>query len=540
MKYSIILSILIFTGVYLLQGQTGYFFVSFKDKAGTPYSLSNPQQFLSQRSIDRRIRQNITIDSLDLPVSPLYLNELAGQGAKIHSISKWLNGAIVIIDSSIVYQNIVLLPFVRQLKYIRPLNPYATKINKWNISKSYNYGSSENQIKMLQGNYLHNKGYKGQDMLIAVLDAGFSGMDTIHFFDSLYVQNRLVLTRDIVDGFNDISVYEKHAHGTMVTSTMAANINGQYVGTAPLANYALIRTEEGDVEYIFEEYTWVIGAELADSIGADLINSSLGYTEFDDVSMNHTWADMNGRVAVSSIGATIAARKGIIVCASAGNSGLSQWRKIGSPADADSILTVGAVNEYGNYALFSSQGYTADGRIKPDVCAQGQNAAVVVPTGEIYVSNGTSFSSPILCGLVACLWQAMPTKSIMEIMDAIRSTANMHNHPDSLMGYGIPNFELAYHILLSIQPNNFNSFYVSNPFPNPTNHFVQFYYSTGKVEHVKVEVIDINGKLLLSNVFENLVNNGIISIDVSSLSQGYYFINIYFNEQIKHCSFVKN
>lgn len=510
------------------QVKTGYFFIAFKDKANNTYSLTSPSAFLSQRAIDRRIHQQIVLDSLDLPVTQTYLNQLALTGVSIHSVSKWLNGAIVIINDSTHYINVSTLPFVKSMKYLRPLFPAKTKIDKFEENlKQYNYGIAANQIEMMNGQYLHNMGKRGEDMLIAVLDAGFMGADTISYFDSLFVQNRVFMTRDIVDGYNDTYVYESHPHGTNVLSTMAVLKNNDFVGTAPKATYALIRTEEGAHEYLLEEYTWVIGAELADSMGADVINSSLGYSTFDDSTMNHTWADLTGRVAVSSIGATICARKGMILCVSAGNSGDDLWRKIGSPADADSILTVGAVDANRNYAFFSSQGYSADGRVKPDVCAQGLSSAIIREDGTSTYGSGTSFSSPILCGLVTCLWQAYPQKNNMEIIDAVKKCASQYNNPDSLFGYGIPDFEQAYNILAGINSNSVQHLQIKGLYPNPCNESTQLIYVSEKVRDLTVSLLSVDGKVISEKKIEVQPNVlGSISILTSGLEDGYYLVRI--------------
>lgn len=522
-----------------LFSQTGYYFVYFKDKQNNPYSLTNPSNFLSQRSILRRTKQNINLDSLDLPVTPNYVNELISKGLKIHFTSKWLNGAMVRVDNAYMIDTIMQLPYVKSLVYTKPLASPSSKINKFETEKNYVYGMASNQIQMLKGNFIHSMGKYGQGMLIAVLDAGFLGGDVVPQLDSLRSQNRIVLTRDFVDGNFDSYVYETHSHGTMVLATMAVIDNGQYVGTAPRASYALIRTEDGATEFIFEEYCWVAGAELADSLGADVINSSLGYTTFDDPNMNHTWNDLNGKTSVASMAATIAARKGIISCISAGNWGIDTWRKIGVPADADSVLTVGAVDAQRNYAFFSSQGYSADGRVKPDVAAQGQASATVTAGGNYTASNGTSFSSPILCGLVACLWQSLPNKTNMEIVDAIKRSASQYNTPDSLLGYGIPNFETAYYYLTGINPNQQFSFEILHTYPNPSEQILNVSYQSPVVKEITVQLAAIDGKVIDERNIVLPANKGVFRIDIKSLSTGTYFLQIKAEQYQKTISFVK-
>ncbi len=522
-----------------LYSQTGYYFVYFKDKQNNPYSLSNASAFLSQRSIQRRAKQNISLDSLDLPVSPNYVNELINKGIKIHFTSKWLNGVMVRIDNPDIIDSILHLPFVKTLVYTKPLSSSLSKKDKFELEKNYVYGMSSNQIQMLKGDFIHSLGYYGQGWLIAVLDAGFLGTDVVPQLDSLRLQNRIVLTRDIVDGDFDSYVYETHSHGTMVLATMAVIDNGQYVGTAPHASYALIRTEDGATEYIFEEYCWVAGAELADSLGADVINSSLGYATFDDPGMNHTWYDLNGKTSVASIAATITARKGMISCISAGNWGVDTWRKIGVPADADSVLTVGAVDSLRNYAFFSSQGYSADGRVKPDVVAQGRAVATITSGGNYTTSSGTSFSSPILCGLVACLWQALPNKTNMEIIDAIKRSASQYNIPDSLLGYGIPNFEIAYYYLTGIYPNQQISFEILNAYPNPSEKILNVSYQSSVVKEITIQLSGVDGKVLQQRNVILSANKGVFQIDIQNLSAGTYYLQVKAETYQKTIMFVK-
>ena len=263
---------------------------------------------------------------------------------------------------------------------------------------------------MLKGDILHNRDLKGKGKLIAILDAGFSRVDEMIAFEELFAENRILGTKDFVQRNNN--VFDEHTHGMMVLSTMGAENKGQIIGTSPEASFWLLRTEDVDSENLIEEYNWLCAAEFADSVGADIINSSLGYTTFDDAGQNHTYTDMDGRTAPVSIAATIAAQKGMIVVNSAGNSGSGSWHFIGAPADADSILSVGAVDENADFAWFSSYGPSFDGRVKPTVVAQGRNTIVATSNNGTLTGNGTSFSSPIVAGLSACLWEAHPLSLI--------------------------------------------------------------------------------------------------------------------------------
>jgi subtilisin family serine protease len=308
------------------------------------------------------------------------------------------------------------------------------------------YGPSFRQIAMLNGHLLHNEGAQGQGMLIGVLDSGFEGVDVSAAFAAIRDRNGIVLARDLVDG--DENVYDEHTHGRSVLSCMAANLEGQLVGTAPGADYVLLRTEDVETEYPIEEDNWVMGAELADSLGCDVLNTSLGYTQFDDSTMDHSYADLDGRTLRISIAAGIASRKGMIPVNSAGNSGSSPWHFISAPADAIDILTVGAVGDVEQHAPFSSFGPSADGRVKPDVCAMGWGTTVLRPgVDSVASANGTSFAAPVLAGLVACLWQLHPTRNAQEVMEAVRSSASFFYTPNDAYGFGVPDFSIASDIL---------------------------------------------------------------------------------------------
>ena len=449
--------------------------VQFTDKAGTPFNLAEPLEFLSQRALDRRAAQNISLNENDLPVDPAYIQQVMATGASILTTSKWFNSVSVHVPDSVVLNAIWQLPFVNQthavgrLRGDREFDKLEVETKSISTGGSINdesdYGSAFNQIDMLGGVNLHNQGYMGQGMLIAVLDAGFTNVDVLSVFDSLNNDGRILGTWDFVSRHD--SVYNDHTHGMGVLSTMAAYEPGVMIGTAPLASYLLLRTEEGGAEAPIEEDYWVAGAEYADSAGADLINTSLGYTTFDHSIYDHTYLDMDGNTTRSAIGADIAVSKGILVVASAGNQGGSPWQYIGSPADGDSVLAIGAVNPDGIRASFSSIGPSSDGDIKPNVCAQGALSTIVAQNGDIVTGNGTSFAGPILAGMAACLWQAFPDLSNMEVFHAIEESAHLHSNPNFLMGHGIPNFAMANLILSGFSPTDLDEDELFNIYPNP-------------------------------------------------------------------------
>ena len=445
------------------------YWVKFTDKNNSPYSINNPEAFLSQKAIDRRINQGIAVVENDLPVNQTYITAVANTGATILNVSKWFNSVTVYTEDPAVIAAINALAFVSVVetisnnslgegkKSIKPFFehesmseiPVTEPIKGTTSGESYDYGSAFNQINMLNGIPLHDLGFDGEGMTIAVLDAGFINADILSAFDSLWLNNKILGYKDFADPLNP-DIFGSHSHGTSVLSTMGANLPNQMVGTAPQASYWLLRCEYAPTEYIIEEINWASAAEFADSVGADIINSSLGYTLFDDPSQNHTYQDMDGNTAPGTKAADMAASKGILVVNSAGNDGSNSWTYIGAPADGDSVFSIGAVTASGNYASFSSIGPTYDGRIKPNVVAQGSGSTIISAySGSVTTGSGTSFSSPITAGMVACLWQAHPDKKNTEIMAAIEQSATLADNPTAQLGYGIPDYFEA-HTQLSI------------------------------------------------------------------------------------------
>ena len=440
------------------QGTVRRHLVYFRDKAGTPFSVAHPQAFLSARAIARRTRQGIAVLPRDLPVSPAYVAQIraVAGGPKVVYTSRWFNAALVSCDSATLAR-IAGLPGVRSAttlsrtaRLARPDAPVAAApapAARTQAGRAH-YGATYAQNQQIGVPGMHDAGFRGEGMQIAVFDAGFPGTNTVGALQPLFREQRLASTRNFVDG--GTNVYQRSSHGTNCLSTMAADQSGFFVGTAPKATYHLCITEDDNSEHPVEEANWLAAAEYADSTGVDVISSSLGYTDFDAPSRSYTYADMNGRTAISTRAATIAARVGMLVVSAAGNEGARPWRYISAPADADSILTVGAVDSLGTRASFSSYGPTADGRIKPTLSAMGRAAAVLDPFGGYYRGNGTSFACPVLAGMAAAFWQANPTLTAQQVIAALRSTASKATTPDNSLGYGLPNFGRAYN---SLHPN---------------------------------------------------------------------------------------
>jgi serine protease AprX len=434
------------------------YIVRFKDKSGTPFSINNPSQFLSAKAIDRRTKQHIAIDETDLPVTPSYIDSvrLAGN-VIILDESKWLNQVCIQTTDSAALLKINSFPFViNSQPLMKPVSVRRTGNNKLNeqfnsittpqsvnnVTDFYNYGNSFPQIHIHEGEYLHDKGFHGEGMLIAILDAGFYHYLSLPAFDSVRNNNQVIETYDYVA--NEVSVDEDYPHGMECFSIIAGNIPGQLVGSCPKANFYLYRTEDISSESPVEEQYWAAAAERADSIGVDVISTSLGYAQFDNPVFNHTYADLDGNTTIAARAADFAAKKGMIVVVAAGNEGTNAWHFIATPADADSVLTVGAVNASGVVGSFSSYGPSADGQIKPTVASVGVSTALSSSGGTIISGNGTSFATPNMAGLVTCLWQAFPEFTNMEIVQAIIKSSSIYNSPDDRIGYGIPNFHKAF------------------------------------------------------------------------------------------------
>lgn len=511
-KFTVILFTVVFAGL-TVSAQDRYA-VQLTDKNNSPYSVSNPLAFLSQRAIDRRNKQGIPVTPHDFPVNPSYVSQIAATGAVVLNTSRWLNTVTIETSSAAVLNAVNALPFVQQVYQVSRLSgPLKTHdkfsfetpfpvaaTNKNNSTLSFNYGPSLNQIAMLGGEVLHNQGKTGQGMVIAVIDAGFFNADNMIVFDSLRNQNRLLGTWDFVD--NNNQVYDDHAHGSFVLSIMAGNWPGNIVGTAPHASYWLLRSEYAPTETLMEEFYWAAAAEFADSAGADIINSSLGYYEFDNPAQNHTYADMNGKTTPVSRAAAAAASKGIIVCNSAGNEGASNWNYIIAPADADSIISVGAVDDQMNYAWFSSNGPTSDGRVKPTVAAQGQGTFVAdLSNNGVFAGNGTSFSSPVIAGMMACLWQCNPNATNLQVIEALKQSASQFSNPDTNLGYGIPNLPIACQILasLSVAENDHPGSLIINQNPFSSSLDIA-YYSDGS-HALQMLITDLSGKTVFSKSF---------------------------------------
>ena len=507
--------------------------VYFTDKNNSAYSIDDPEKFLSERAIERRNKYNIEITEADIPVNELYIEQLRQLGATALGTSRWFNFTLVSCDKD-VKGLIEKLTFVDRIVYVCPEIPIesthssdytfekwnsAILKSSWNVENGFttaNYGSAGLQISQLNGIPLHNRGLTGSGVLICIIDGGFNNADKSGAFQHIRERNGIVFERDIINPGGD--VYQEHFHGAYVMSCMGGKIDGSFLGTAPDANYALLRTESDDFEYLIEEYALVIGFEVADSIGADIINVSIGYSRFDDSSMDHDYAkNMDGRTTVSSLAAYMAVQRGIFICAAAGNTKFSSWPWIDTPADVPEVMTVGAIGLTGDIAFFSSIGPNAAGFPKPDIVALGGGAFAVGTKNKPELVLGTSFSSPIVCGLVACLIQAYPQIPPVELKDMIIKTGNRYRAHSNEYGYGIPDFDKVYTGYTGIP--QIKQLSDTRVYPNPVMNNLHI---ETKETMLKIIVYDISGR-----VYEQInCNSNSTIINMNSYNKGIWFLNI--------------
>ena len=510
-----------------------YYWVSFTDKTGTPFSLTRPDEFLSSRSIERRIRQGIPLDEADLPVNPAYVDGLLSDTTVVvYYVSRWMNGALVRAPNEHSISRVGQLPFVESTMEVKPdltgaqaQSPFSTKFSGIQGVEGFvgpDYGDSRQQIEQLNGQYLHAMDFVGQGMHIAVLDAGFLNVDQLWTFESMRTEGRLLGVRDFVDLQGD--PFRGHPHGMSVLSVMAADSPGQLMGTAPGASYWLLRTEDGSSEYIIEEYNWLAAVEFADSAGVDIINSSLGYTRFDDPEQDHTYESLDGQTTVVSRAANMAFERGMLVVNSAGNYGAQDWRYIGAPADAPGALAVGAVTAEGIRTDWSSVGPSSDGRLKPDVMAKGQQVGAINAFNGTSMVNGTSFSSPLVAGMAACLWQKYPMLGAADIKMVIKRSASKFGSPDNLMGQGIPDFRKASKILEALDGQQ--SVMI---LPNPLQTHSSIEFISDVSDRVDVYMVNMKGEVVYQvtdlQVFEGF--NGLRPFSgISHLPAGVYLVRL--------------
>jgi hypothetical protein len=502
--------------------------VYFKDKPGSQAYFNNPLTMLSQRALDRRLNQGIALDGKDIPIYQPYIDQvIAATGITVRAKSKWFN-CVHVRGSQTDITALKSLSFVDYIDFANNSIGSTKKILSKQITSkpvnktaetlsTFNYGNSANQIQMLNGHLLHQSNYTGTGKIIAVMDGGFPGVNTAQPFARLRDNNQILGGYDYVN--KSTNFYAGSSHGTSVLSLMGGFKDNLLVGTAPDAQYYLFITEDGPNENPLEESNWVEAAEEADRLGVDIITTSLGYTTFDNANYDYSYKDMNGTTTFISKGLDIAFSRGILCVVSAGNEGNKPWQYISAPADAVNALAIGAVKSDESYATFSSQGPTFDGRVKPDVTAQGQNPYVSDASGNITNGgSGTSYSGPIIAGMLACLWQALPTKTNQQIKQLITQSADRYSAPTVQYGYGIPDFSLALANGLSVAAFLENDFMV---YPNPATDSISVTLPDG-LDKGKVILYTVLGQ----KVLEEKVTKESSVISMKSLITGTYLYKI--------------
>lgn len=530
---------ILFLSVISLQirAQVNSYFVRFTDKENTPYSVNAPEFFLTQRAIDRRTNQGIIVTEDDLPPTPTYLISLENTGSvSVRYVSRWFNGAIIqatSVDAELVKQ----LSFVADIEYIAPSNAGGRAYGGSKFDSLEQPASdSLSQFSILGIDEMRGDGIDGTGKMIAVLDGGFRGVDTGIAFGHLFNNNQLISTYDFITGTNN--VFQHSSHGTKVLSLMAAaQTSPEYVGIAPGASYLLYITENADnnIEYRIEEYWWLIAAEKADSLGADVINTSLGYYSFEDPSMDYTHDDLNGRTAVITLAAQKAAERGIVFVTSAGNTGNKTWEKITFPGDIVDGLAVGSMVNEITISSFSASGPSIDDRIKPDVMAIGSSVYVITEDGRIIRGSGTSYSSPMIAALAAGFWQANPELTALEILDAFRFSSTNSISPDNEIGYGIPSYRALKNYVEHLKAETWASIY-----PNPTERELLVYVNDPSEDPlVNIKLYNCNGQPLLFSSLDITWHDNKYILDVSTLPQGIYVLNLQSNNNTSQLKFVK-
>ncbi|KAA6441099.1 S8 family serine peptidase [Dyadobacter flavalbus] len=527
------------------------YLVLYKDKANSPFSTDKPSDFLSERAVMRRTRQNIALTTRDFPVNPAYVTAVKQTGATIVFSSRWFNGSVVE-ASDAQLEAIKKLPFYKGIELNLPvanLNSKSEGVERINgadrkleTEEDLDYGSMNAQLALMEVAQHHQKGYHGENMLIAVIDNGFNSGDKVGFLKPLRDENRIVDTYDFMA--RESNVYNDGSHGLNVLSTMAAYLPGTMIGAAFKASYALYRSENDYIESPYEEITWLMAAERADSIGADVINTSLGYSyfdnEFDRPEYNYTYADMDGKTTMISRAARFAVRTGMLVVCAAGNEGNDAWHYITAPADVDSVLTVGATNYERSYVPLSSVGPNAAGQQKPDVAAVGQQAIAGNTAGNVSGLNGTSLASPQIAGLCAILWQAYPQLTSQDIMKAVKMSGHQATAPDNLLGYGVPDLvKAAEYIDSNFKPLGTESETIRQIViaPNPAQKELVLTIPAALVgKKADLALYGVNGASL-GNTESQLAASQVIS--TAHLSSGLYFLRIRVNNQERALKFIK-
>lgn len=526
--------------------QSNRYIIYFVDKANSEYSIDQPNEFLSQRAIDRRDNQNIEITEEDLPVSPAYIDSLQENNYYPYFKSKWLNAVLVELTNTQA-QDLEAKSYIQNVELVAPgdkltidkgekeidFNPETPTVSRY---------TSRDQLNMLGADELHEAGYTGEGLWIAIFDAGYEYANKSEVFSNTFENNKIKATYDFTN--NNYDVFESvYSHGTSVMSCIVAH-SDSLLGTAPDAQISLYITEDGTSEYRIEEYNWLFAAEEADSSGVDIISSSVGYYDFDDESMSYSYADLDGETSIVTRAAALASSKGILVVASAGNEGSNSWMHVTMPADAENVLAVGAVDILNQLANFSSIGPTSDDRQKPEIVAKGVRTTVLSGSNNISVNSGTSFSAPLISGFAASLWQQFPELTSLELRNLIIGSGDIVNEPNNKKGYGLPSYNRIIegnddsNDVLSVKEIMGDDFTV---FPNPikTNTLSIKVGRGYNGEKMVLSLFSPNGKLLSQSEFEKVKSSDILKVDMTNENKGIYLLNIQTKNESKSIKVLK-
>lgn len=526
-RIKLYVSILLFCGAASAHAQVNRYVVLFKDKANTIYSTAQPLAYLSQAAIDRRIKNGVAITEQDFPVNSSYVNEVKQSGAQVIHKSRWFNGVLIQCDQSLV-ATIEALLSVKKVELVASGQLSGARMNTSLLSTRVTRSLSAKtttQLNMIGLDSMHSLGTKGEGVKVAIFDSGFPGVNTVAGF--AHLQDNILDSYNFVN--NQKNVFVNDDHGTEVLSVMAGYIANTFTGGAYNADYHLYITEETPTEYRVEEYNWLFAAERADSVGVDVINASLGYNTFDNSSMNYSKAQLDGKTAVVTHAAQLAAEKGIVVVVSAGNEGNNSWQTITPPADAKDVIATGSVTSSGARSPFSSIGPSADNRIKPDVCAMGSGTFVIRSNGNTGTASGTSLASPLLASLFTGLIQRYDTLTRAELLNLVKSTASLANMPTADLGYGVASFldaRAKMELITGLEtPNALLRFDV---FPNPVDSGLVFIqdreWQRGNV--LAIELLDMQGACLERLSFTPRTSSDKASLNLSQVPSGVYIVRI--------------
>jgi serine protease AprX len=504
-------------------GYSYFYRVYFRDKGDYNVNDFSATELLSERAISRREKAGIVVpDTTDLPVFRDYLNQIISMGFTLHCTSKWMNTGLFKTEALADINALLVLPFVKDVKIVKKPAGKSSFENKLDL-RMYQSDTPpfDRPLTMLNGDAVHNSGYTGTGILIAVLDGGFINGDVIPSISGLRNRNGIKGTYDFVSG--NPFVYNYHNHGTAVLSILAGTIPGQIEGTAPGADFLLIRTEDTSSEFPVEEDFWAAGAQFADSAGADIISTSLGYFQFDDPAMNYKFSDMNGNTTFVTRAADLAASRGILVVASAGNERNTPWQRIIAPSDGLNVIAAGAVDGFSVIASFSSAGPSADGRVKPDNVAQGVSVPVQTTDSLVQRGNGTSFSCPVLSGMCACVMQAVPEALNSDLIRMLHLSGDRASLPDSLYGYGIPEMsDVINKLQETLVANPVNEFVFG---PNPTTGDIEIIFKQ-LPEALTLEIFTVSGVEVVKRKYPEYVGRTLRISDLQHRAQGMYIIRL--------------